>query len=79
MDDWRLTNQRDYLLKRRLKKCCFADFPQKDHEHCSFCWEKFGHGKDMLQNGYCTEDNYHWICEECFEDFKEMFHWELIE
>ena len=25
---------------------------------------------------YCTEDMKHWICEECFNDFKEQFNWQ---
>ena len=75
MKDWRLTNQLDYLFKRRLKRKNFLMFPQKDHEHCSFCWEKFGHEENMLNWGYCTEDTEHWICEQYFQDFKDMFCW----
>ena len=75
MEDWRLTNQMDFLYKKVLQKRSFSDFPEKDHEHCSFCWDKFGKGIDMLKNGYCTEDAYHWICEDCFQDFKSMFEW----
>ena len=78
MNDWRLTNQFEYLLKKRIKKVSFNEFPQKDHEHCSFCWGKFGHSSEFLQDGYCTEDEYHWICEKCFEDFKEQFKWSLV-
>jgi len=34
---------------------------------------------DMLQEGYCTLDEYHWICPECFRDFREMFGWQVVE
>ena len=30
-----------------------------------------------LHDGYCTLDDDHWICSECFTDFKEMCRWRL--
>ncbi len=75
MDDWRLTNQLDYLYRKRLKRADFLDFPEKDHEHCSFCWDKFGHSVGAIRYGYCTDDTYHWICDKCFQDFKDLFAW----
>ena len=73
--DWRLNNQLNYLLNKTLKKVKFVESTTKDHEHCSFCWEKFGDADNLLQIGYCTEDKQHWVCEQCFEDFKEKFQW----
>ena len=43
------------------------------HDHCSFCLEKALTDKPCTF--YCTEDMYYWICEECFQDFKEKFNW----
>lgn len=72
-EDWRLVNQERYL---RNKKLCKKDFPEHyDHAHCAFCWEKFG--KDHLTAGYCTKDEQHWICDQCFEDFKAHFGWKV--
>ena len=45
------------------------------HEHCDFCWEKAL--TDNHSTFYCTEDFKYWICEECFEDFKNRFHWSV--
>ena len=28
---------------------------------------------------YSTTDSYRWICERCFNDFKGMFKWEVVE
>ena len=75
MNDWRLTNQFNYLFKKQLVKCKFEQDGNQDHEHCSFCWEKFGN--NMLQEGYCTEDRYYWVCSQCYDDFKEMFEWTI--
>ena len=77
MEDWRLTNQLDYLFREKLIRKNFLDFPEKEHEHCSFCWGKFGDDENMYKFGYCTKDAYHWICDKCFEDFKDMFEWSI--
>lgn len=47
------------------------------HEHCEFCWEKAM--TDIPCTFYCTEDMKYWICEECFNDFKEQFNLQDIE
>ncbi len=44
------------------------------HEHCEFCWEKAQ--TDNPCTFYCTEDMGYWICDECFQDFREMFNWQ---
>ena len=77
--DWRLTNQKKYLYRATLKKRLFKPSENNDHEHCSFCWSKFGSGSDNLKEGYCTVDEYHWICDDCFKDFLEQFEWTIIE
>jgi hypothetical protein len=33
---------------------------------------------EALHEGYCTLDDYHWICSECFHDFKELFGWRVV-
>lgn len=49
--------------------------PQNDHDHCEFCWNKFANYDGCLHHGYSTEDREYWICEDCFMDFKDRFHW----
>ena len=51
--------------------------PKNDHDHCEFCWNKFSYYADCLHTGYSTEDRESWICEVCFEDFKERFQWRV--
>lgn len=43
------------------------------HEHCDFCWEKAM--TDIECEFYCTKDMLHWVCKECFDDFKDKFGW----
>lgn len=78
-NDWRLTNQMNYLFRVTLKKAIFKETAKNDHEHCEFCWDKFGDDKDQLKSGYCTLDRYHWICNTCFGDFRKQFEWHVQE
>ncbi|PKK97674.1 MAG: hypothetical protein CVV56_08420 [Tenericutes bacterium HGW-Tenericutes-1] len=75
-DDWRLSGQDKYLIDKKLYFKKWEPYKDNwDHDHCQFCWEKFSDFPGSLYEGYTTEDNYVWICPECFMDFKEMFHW----
>ena len=76
--DWRISNQMDYLFQAKLKHMDYAERASKtDHDHCEFCMDKFSDRPDDLHIGYCTADEYYWICEECFTDFAEMFEWRV--
>ena len=81
-DDWRLLRgQEDYLMKRKLMWLPYFRWSEAwDHEHCEFCWATFSKSECDLHEGYVTaDDKARWICPECFEDFKEMFQWELVD
>ena len=85
--DWRITNQEKYLKGAALRLSRFEvrlGNPEWDHEHCDFCWAKIVEekrkmeGNDLLTEAYATEDQHHWVCPKCFEDFHEMFQWKVI-
>lgn len=79
-NDWRLTNQENYLKSENLVWRSYAPSSvNNDHDHCEFCWVKFmaSTGQDSLTEGYSTMDGYRWICKECFNDFKDMFNWQV--
>ncbi len=80
MGDWRLTNQEKYLKGVKLIKKRYIDRSTKTgHDHCEFCLERFGDSENDIREGYCTEDDYHWICDTCYGDFKEQFRWTVLE
>ena len=54
-----------YLDKRRIHHIW--------HSHCEFCWETSAVYK--CSTSYCTKDFKHWICQKCFNDFKDKFSW----
>lgn len=73
INDWRLTNQMNYLFKQKLIKGPFVPYRKGwDHEHCAFCSEEINKNSDDV---FFTEDRYHYICYDCFKDFKDMFEW----
>ncbi len=80
-DDWRLTRQKEYLRGAVLRWSKWTPRnPENDHDHCEFCWAKFMEDDlpEILRFGYTTTDRYRWICQQCFEDFKDRFEWEVM-
>lgn len=79
-DDWRFFGQEKYLTGVTLHFKKYSDRKTSaDHDHCSFCCDKFSDSiPDCLLQGYTTVDDYHWICENCFGDFKDHFKWSVI-
>jgi hypothetical protein len=83
-NDWRLMGQEKYLKDVTLVRRVYRPYPKDpswDHDHCAFCSAKFmvEDYPDVLHEGYSTEDEYYWICEDCFHDFREYFGWKIIE
>ena len=79
-NDWRLQGQEKYLLGVALCLKKYSDRKSStDHDHCEFCTEKFSDSiPNCLTQGYTTSNDYHWICEKCYNDFKEHFKWVII-
>ena len=78
--DWRLQGQENYLFAKKLVFKTYSDKSLKsDHDHCEFCGDKFSELiPERLKSGYTTENNYHWICSECFTEFKDKFQWTIL-
>jgi hypothetical protein len=73
-NDWRLHGQERYLMDVQLHKATWkTPSPKWDHDHCEFCFAKFSEQDGDLHEGYSTEGGKNWVCEQCFQDFKEMF------
>ncbi len=76
-DDWRLAGQEEYLAKKPLVCMSYRPYSATwEHDHCAFCSDTIDANTNTA---YCTLDQYHWICKDCFEDFKEMFQWEVVD
>ena len=80
--DWRFSGQEKYLKGVKLVRRKYSQNPKNqhwDHDHCEFCGVEFCLKEhcDSLKEGYATLDDYRWICPMCFEDFKNLFGWEV--
>ena len=75
--DWRLTNQMEYLFGQKLLHQHYETYrPDWDHDHCAFCSVTIDNSTPLA---YCTTNHYHWICENCFKDFKDLFQWDVLD
>ena len=75
-DDWRLQGQESYLKGVKLIPHKYQpDTKGWDHDHCEFCGAKFSTLEGDINFGYSTIDSYYWICNQCFNDFKNVFKW----
>jgi len=77
-NDWRLQGQERFLLDETLYYRQWKEYKQNwDHDHCEFCMTKFSESQNTFHKGYTTKDNSRWICPDCFNDFRDLFHWTL--
>ncbi len=78
MEDWRLTGQEEYLSNVELKKVNLEELKSKNdlwHEHCEFCMETISNKSE--HEVYTTNDEYRWICKNCYNDFNKKFGWKI--
>lgn len=78
--DWRNNGQENYLLGVSLSYRKYVA-PSKTwlHDHCVFCWATISEdGKNDLHEGYTTSDLYYWICDDCYNDLKDIFGWKVV-
>ncbi|MFZ0300091.1 MAG: hypothetical protein WBW31_06555 [Candidatus Sulfotelmatobacter sp.] len=78
MTDWRVDLARHTkgatLTLKKYVRCS----EKWDHDHCEACTTKFSETiPGALREGYATNDNYRWICADCFNDLKEQMGWKL--
>ena len=79
MDDWRIArDQESYLSGVWLTKKKYSKYRDGwEHDHCELCNATISELENDLNEGYATDDDYRWICETCYQDFKERFQWKL--
>jgi len=79
-NDWRLMAQEEYLMNTKWRwETYVAPRVTWDHDHCEFCTEKFSEYEGDSHEGFRELKHDHWVCEECFNDFKEMFGFRVVQ
>ena len=64
---------KNYLHSRRLQLKDFANSDDQ-HRHCDLCKSRFSNTPNQ-GSGYYENSSKIWICETCYNDFKELFKW----
>ncbi len=76
-DDWRRQGQ-EYLSGARWVFRAYRPYRSDwEHDHCVLCSAKLSCDEVDLNEGYATEDEYHWVCAECFADFRDELGWSV--
>lgn len=78
-DDWRLLNVDDDLFYREINPTDGEELGlhAPGLSHCAFCWTQVSHTRH--QWWYVPTELSCCICEKCFRDFREMFHWRELD
>lgn len=67
----------EYLCGIDLAFKQFIPAADKDHEHCNLCSAKFSAAEIDLHYGYTAKDNTIWICQECYDYYKDWYKWNV--
>lgn len=72
--------QESYLCGRSMRLARWTPYRQGwDHDHCDFCAAEISDdptGHAAYKEAWVTaDDDYSWVCPECFNDFRERFGW----
>lgn len=82
-NDWRLDTYDGYLNGATFALKKFVSTKNNDHEHCVFCWQKITDLtiEDCDMEGYCamyeSTRQTQWICKDCFNEFKNLFNFNV--
>ena len=78
-DDWRLLNDVEHLKEMELTPTDGEDVANyaPDLKSCVFCFEKVV--SDPHQRWFVPGDLSCCICEKCYNDFKDTFHWKKLD
>ena len=79
-DDWRIMGQPGYLFQKKIifkKFIPYMDSEHPEHAHCEFCNDYFSQQDNYLKEGFYEPYSKSWICEQCVNDFKQLFQWDV--
>jgi len=67
--------EKDYLHGKKLELKGFTPDHSGDHRHCELCWARISYLKEDSNSGYYEIFSKSWICEDCYNNFKDLFGW----
>ena len=78
-DDWRLLNDVERLKNKEINPTDGEEIVKHAPylKKCIFCWDEVQDNPHLWW--FIPTDMSCCICEECFNDFKDMFHWRKLD
>lgn len=79
--DWRIMGQEGYLMNAFLQHRIFdRSICIEEYDDCDFCHDWFdAEDEAHPKKAYYCPDKHIWVCETCFNDFKDHFGWTVEE
>ena len=71
-------DRKEYLHHIKLCRKLFS-FKDNEHYHCELCWARFSKNNSDLHLGYFDNISKSIICTECYDNFKDLFDWKVVE
>ncbi|MBQ7362817.1 MAG: hypothetical protein IJW48_00030 [Clostridia bacterium] len=68
--------EKDYLHNKKLQLKSVL-LKKEEHYHCELCWNRLSSCVGDLQIGYYESLSKSWICETCYQEFKDLFGWSI--
>lgn len=68
-----------YLDRLEFSKTMFKADESNDHEHCDMCWSKISEYPEVLHEAYSAKQGMVWICPNCFNKNRVLYHRKLIQ
>lgn len=87
MSVWKPEELRKFLKPLINEKFRFKNYTEvyenTEHDHCMINGEEISSYEGCLRWGYTStsekHEDYWWICPACFEQYKDVMGWEVIE
>ena len=62
-------------VAEELRVTTEGDYSEIWDDHCVFCYKPID--KNITENFYLSEDEFTWVCKDCFENLKEQFNFKV--
>ena len=74
-DDWRLLSTSPEKNLHFLHRVFDRTISIEDYDRCEYCHDTFDEDESQPKTAYYCPEMHYWVCEKCFNDFKDHLGW----
>ena len=74
-DDWRLLSTRPKKHLHYLHRVFDRTISFEDFDSCEYCYDQFDEDESHPKTAYYCREEHYWVCEKCYNDFKDHLGW----